>query len=594
MIRLRTRTAFLCAALVGGCLAVAAFAVLPFLERVQTSTTRRLLTGEAVACSRQLARLFRASAGQPSAAAAARVLQSLALPAEQQVVVQHADGRVWLRLPAPSAAPGRERLPSAGEGQGVAYGQGIGKGTWFQYPESVVAVQVPVRADGRIQGWVTVAAPLRPANVNLLAMWGEYTAALAAIGIAALPAIRLLTRHLSRPVEQAAAAANRLAAGEPGPRPWPDGVAEVEQLSHALGTLADRLAMQTEELEEAKSKLDGVIANMGSGVILVDRAGRITLVNDAATRLLGGLQSGHDHREALAWPELSALVDHALSRGEPAHAELCGTRSGGLTLDVHAAPARGRHRSVAGVVVVLHDVSAWRRVVEMRSEFVANVSHELRSPITAIQGFAETLLDGAIDDPEASRQFLQVIYDESVRIGRLVEDLLDLSKMESGHTVFHFEPHDLRDLIQQVSDRFRHQADKLGISLVTAIPDTPVLAEVARERVLQVLVNLVANALAYTPSGGIVTLAVEDGGKEVRLIVRDTGIGIPPADLPHIFERFYRVDKARSRQSGGTGLGLSIVRHIVEAHGGRIDVHSRLGAGSTFTVVLPKHRPLSA
>ncbi|MCL6548124.1 MAG: cell wall metabolism sensor histidine kinase WalK [Alicyclobacillus sp.] len=583
MSRLASRISGLAAAALGAGFLCASLLALVFVERVQLSALRHTLADEARAYALSIAQAVKAAGpGEGPGAAAARAARSLVIPAGEQVAVRAPDGTLWAvvsgSVPASEAAAAKPADQHTGPGAGTS---------------PLVSASAPVVTDGRPVAQVTVSSPRLPADVRLLLDWAYFCVGLALLFSLVALVSRRFARSLARPVERLADAAERAAAGEPGPRPHVWGPAEAVRIAGAIRALTDQLVAKREELAQVSSKLDGVVSNMGAGVLAVDRAGRISLINQTAARLLPGLGARallRDHREALDWPELSALVDHALSRGEPAHAELRSDRSGGRSLDVHAAPARGSQGSVAGVVVVLHDVTAWRRVVEMRSEFVANASHELRSPITAIQGFAETLLDGAVNDPEAARQFLQVIHEEAVRIGRLVDDLLDLSKMESGHSVFRFQPADVRGIVRRVADRFRHQADRAGIRLDVYVPDQPVEAEVAPDRIEQVLVNLVSNALAYTPQGGRVELRAENGWDEVRLTVEDTGIGIPEADLPHIFERFYRVDKARSRHSGGTGLGLAIVKHIVEAHEGRVEVRSQPGAGSSFTAVLPKRR----
>jgi two-component system phosphate regulon sensor histidine kinase PhoR len=242
-------------------------------------------------------------------------------------------------------------------------------------------------------------------------------------------------------------------------------------------------------------------------------------------------------------------------------------------------------------VAVLHDVTQFRRLEKMRTEFVANVSHELKTPVTAVKGFAETLLDGALEDPELRHQFVQIIYNESDRLSRLVQDLLELSKLESGHSVFRFRPCDVNEIVEAAADSLRNQASQHGLELNVHLADEPAVAEVAPERIQQVLVNLIANALAYTPAPGRVDVCVVNREDGVEVSVADTGIGIPEQDLPRIFERFYRVDKDRSRNTGGTGLGLAIVKHILEGHHTRIQVQSELGKGSTFSFVLPKTRP---
>jgi two-component system, OmpR family, phosphate regulon sensor histidine kinase PhoR len=286
---------------------------------------------------------------------------------------------------------------------------------------------------------------------------------------------------------------------------------------------------------------------------------------------------------------ISELIDTVLLKGHPLRKEVVVNND--INVELFVTPIFGANEEVVGAVAVLHDVTQFRRVERMRTEFVANVSHELRTPITAVKGFAETLLDGALENPDLCRQFVQIIYDESERLSHLVLDLLELSKMESGHSVFRFTRVNISELVDTAAARLQNQATQSGIDLFVHTPESPVFADVAPERITQVLINLIGNAIAYTPAPGRIDVSVLDADEEVTVEVADTGIGIPKADIPRIFERFYRVDKDRSRNTGGTGLGLAIVKHILEAHRGTIKVTSEVGRGSTFSFTLPKRQP---
>jgi two-component system phosphate regulon sensor histidine kinase PhoR len=266
-------------------------------------------------------------------------------------------------------------------------------------------------------------------------------------------------------------------------------------------------------------------------------------------------------------------------------------------LDISLSPIAHDGDEWAGVLIVLHDITAVRRLERMRSEFVANVSHELKTPIAAVKGFAETLLAGALNDKDTAKQFLQIIFDESERLNRLIGDILELSKIESKRIPLHFSPVDLQSFVEHMIHMMRPEANKKSIELQIQVPDD-LYMEADEDRLRQIFINLLSNGIAYTPEGGKVKVRIEpavphagegeDGdGERVRIIIQDTGIGIPKKDLPRIFERFYRVDKARSRSSGGTGLGLSIVKHLVELHRGTIKVDSEPGIGTKFTIELP-------
>jgi two-component system phosphate regulon sensor histidine kinase PhoR len=239
------------------------------------------------------------------------------------------------------------------------------------------------------------------------------------------------------------------------------------------------------------------------------------------------------------------------------------------------------------VVLVLHDVTALRRLERVRAEFVENVSHELRTPLTAVQGSLETLLEGALAEPAHARRFVEMAHAHAVRLGRLVEDLRQLSDVETGRAALELQPVELGAVVATVAGTFERAAAEKRLSLVHDVP-AGLRVRADRDRLVQILVNLVDNAVKYTPEGGRVTLAAgRRGDDRVEIAVADTGIGIPSAELPRLTERFYRVDRARSRALGGTGLGLAIVKHLVQAHGGEIRIESELGQGTTVSVRLP-------
>jgi two-component system phosphate regulon sensor histidine kinase PhoR len=239
------------------------------------------------------------------------------------------------------------------------------------------------------------------------------------------------------------------------------------------------------------------------------------------------------------------------------------------------------------VVLVLHDISELRRLERVRRDFVANVSHEFKTPLTAIQGFAETLLGGALEEPQNSRRFLGIIRDHAARLARLTDDLLELSQAEAGRLELEMQPLSVSGLIEACLDTTRLKGREKNLTLAADCPSDLPLVRGDQARLREALQNLLDNAVQYTPPGGRVTVRAARVDGQVSIAVTDTGIGIPQADQERIFERFYRVDAARSREVGGTGLGLSIAKHLVEAHGGRIRVESEVGRGSTFTLLLP-------
>ena len=317
-------------------------------------------------------------------------------------------------------------------------------------------------------------------------------------------------------------------------------------------------------------------------VLIADSAGRILQSNPVADLLFfTNAQTAADTLlSRTVSSELNALYRDAVSRQASVEADLTLAQPLPRTLHVRVAPISNKE-----YLLVLRDLTELRRLESIRRDFVANVSHELRTPLTSIKAMAETLLDGALEDETVASRFLETIIRESDRLVRLSTDLLDLSRVEERGIVK--APVDLAALAAEVATRLASQAQKAGLTLANSIRP-PLIVAADRDEMAQVLVNLLDNAIAYTPRGGTVTLTAQASPVAVTVSVADTGIGILQDDIPRLFERFYRADKARSRASGGTGLGLSIVKHIVENHGGTVGVESEYNKGSVFTFTLPK------
>ena len=314
-------------------------------------------------------------------------------------------------------------------------------------------------------------------------------------------------------------------------------------------------------------------------ILLVDSEGRILLSNPVATSLFG-ISAGDTLLARTLSSDLEELHRAAIRRRGGVEREVTLNQPSVRTLHVRITPV-----AVDQYLLVLRDLTELRRLERVRRDFVANVSHELRTPLTSVKAMAETLLDGALEDAEAAPRFLQTIIRESDRLVRLSADLLDLSRVEA--LGIEKKPIDLTALVAEVASRLASQAEKADITFTNTLR-APLVVPADRDEMAQVLVNLLDNAVAYTPRGGHVTLSASETAEAVTVSVADTGIGILSHDIPRLFERFYRADKARSRASGGTGLGLSIVKHIVENHGGTVGVESEYNKGSVFSFTLPK------
>ncbi|MGA9172993.1 MAG: ATP-binding protein, partial [Thermoactinomyces sp.] len=356
----------------------------------------------------------------------------------------------------------------------------------------------------------------------------------------------------------------------------------------AINRMSHSLQKQMETIRKSERRLNSVIESMESGLIMVDPTGKVSLANRAFERMFSMPAAdliGHSYKK-LSYPyDLSALITECAETGLRLRKEIHLYYPEERMLQAHLTPMWVEKNGV-GVVVVFHDLTAIRRLEQLRKDFVANVSHELKTPITSIRGFAETLLDGAMNDRKTCEEFLQIIHEESLRLQRLIRDLLDLSRIESKQVHLKTEEISVESLIHSAQKMVKDQVHMKGQTLTVDIPE-PFSVEVDPDRFRQILLNLLTNAIHYTPAGGNITVAARRRESDWQLIVKDSGIGIPEKDLPRIFERFYRVDKARARNSGGTGLGLAIVKHLVEVHQGEIQVESKVGQGTSFILTFP-------
>jgi two-component system phosphate regulon sensor histidine kinase PhoR len=447
---------------------------------------------------------------------------------------------------------------------------------------------VALRGAGPV-GVVRVAVPM-----DQVAVVRRHTrnAIAAAAAVAALVALLLsfrLSRRLVRVLRDLSGAARRVAEGDLEARVRPRGHGELGQLAESFNEMATRLRGIVRELREEKQRAETILARLGEAIIVTDGRGQITLCNQAAERAFGlscEEVRGLGTVEATRNHALDAAFRRALATGETAAAEVEVLFPQPRTFDATVTPIGGEEPM--GAVAVLHDVTALRRLETVRQEFVANASHELQTPITAIKAMAEALLSGR-DDPELADRFLPEMERQADRLGALVRDLLDLAAIESGPVPRQPAPIDAGAAAAAVAGELAPLAAQRALTIQQQVPEG-LMVMGDWSALSRVLANLLDNAIKYTDAGGQVGLQAALGDGLVNITVWDTGIGIPSTDLPRIFERFYRVDKARSRRLGGTGLGLSIVKHLAEAMHGRVTVESELGRGSRFTVSLPAAR----
>jgi len=412
--------------------------------------------------------------------------------------------------------------------------------------------------------------------------------ALVAVGAASIVAVVIASRTAAR-VGQVRAWARRVTAGERASAPLATGVADpLDALVRDVGAMATALNERIARLASERDELGAILGAMVEGVIVLDRHGTVLRANRRALEIFAidddELPTGWRLWDLSRDVELNTVVRDALGSRTPTMREVELRGAIDKYLKVTVGPITGG----TAWVMVFHDVSDTKRLERVRTDLVANVSHELRTPLTAIKGFAETLLSNGFDNRETAAHYLSIIDRQAMRLSRLIDDLLTLSNLELGRTAMRAGPVRIHDVVREVADLLAEPARRAGVKLVVSVPEDLLVVGDA-DRLAQVVSNLLDNAIKYTPAEGTVRVEASHGAseREIELAVIDTGCGIPADDLPRVAERFYRVDKARSRELGGTGLGLAIVKHIVLAHGGAFRIESQVGAGTTIRISLP-------
>lgn len=398
----------------------------------------------------------------------------------------------------------------------------------------------------------------------------------------------LLSSSMASPVAERVrgmlSAARRYALGDLS-RPAPDyGDDELGRVARAMDHAVQELGRRLGELARDRARMEAILSSMVEGVLVVDEQGHVQLVNEAARRMLRLDRESLDRSyvEAIRHPGIVEQIGHALAGSQPEGLELSLTRDLSRTLVARSAPVVAAGR---GAVLVLHDITDLRRADQIRRDFVANVSHELRTPLTAIKGYAEALIDDA-EDADGRARFLEIIHRHATRMERLVKDLLRLARLDAGQEAAELAPCDVEGLVGNVLTDFEATVRDKRQRVTASVDDSARVITADPAKLHDVLRNLVENAVNYTPEGGAIEVRADTDNGRFRIVVADTGPGIPPDDLARVFERFYRVDKSRARP-GGTGLGLAIVKHLVHVLEGEVIAGNREGGGAIFTVTLP-------
>ncbi len=362
------------------------------------------------------------------------------------------------------------------------------------------------------------------------------------------------------------------------------------ELGERLNRMAEATGQKVESLSKALAESQALLAGMEEGVLILDTHGRVQKVNGAMESILSHpfpADLGKHYLEVFRDPELNDLIQLTLREKKGQRRTFFPLGQPGKCFQIQSSLVQYREGGGEGVIIVFHDVTEMERLERVRQDFVANVSHELRTPLTAIRGYAEALLDGASGEPSQAEKFLRIIQRHTQRMEKIVTDLLLLSEMESPDRMLNRAPVSVEGLISSALDTFRPTAASKNQTLNMNVPAQAPTLLADPQKIHQVLLNLIGNAVSYTPEGGHILIEAKASDQGIEVSVVDDGIGIAPEHLPRIFERFYRVDKSRSREEGGTGLGLSIVRHIVDGHRGWVSVESAPGKGSRFSFFLP-------
>ena len=442
---------------------------------------------------------------------------------------------------------------------------------------------LPIKDSNEITGVLRLALPLANVQKTLFVIRKIVILELVLALIFAFILGSILAARTIEPINKMIYASRRFSEGDLGRRVTVSSQDEIGELAATFNKMTQDIEDKIRKIEEQNQKLAAIFNSMIEGIIVIDKAGCLISINPTIERIFGISKKeveGKLFLDKIRNNDILEVIDKVLKAGKSVSGEITIVYPVRKIFDINATPIFDLH-SVGGCLIVIHDVTEVRRLETVRSDFVANVSHELKTPLTSITGFIETLLEGALDDKENSREFLRIIQEHAARLNNLVNDLLSLSHLESREIVLDKKGINLRQLAEEVILGFRSQLKKRDIEVRNELP-VLLLIKADRNRIEQVLTNLIDNAIKFNKEKGCVSIHSQEVNGKIKIIVEDSGMGIPEKDIPRIFERFYRVDKARSRELGGTGLGLSIVKHIVELHEGKVGVESTEGFGSKF------------
>ena len=457
-------------------------------------------------------------------------------------------------------------------------------------------VALPIYANKAVIGVLRLSSPLYEIESLLRKLYfGAATAIVTALLIASILGYRI-AYNITKPIIEMKEIASVISNGRFERRINVGSGDEIGDLANSINNMADRLRETISSLNDKNVKMEAILSSVASGIIAIDNSERILFANPVAIEVLNIEKKqieGKHFLQAVRNNQLYSFLKSIIKSSSYVEKEIHISYPVEKTLKFYTNPIRHMDKDeTIGVILSISDITELRKLERMRTEFVANVSHELKTPLTSIKGFVETLKSGALEDEKTSLRFLGIIEDEADRLNRLISDILSLSELENKKSKGVLERVELKHLICVVASMLNDQAIKKGIELTTNVQKD--LKEIAADsdKIKQMLINLVDNAIKYTPDHGRVTIEAVNSDTGVRVSIEDNGIGIPEEHIPRLFERFYRVDKARSRNVGGTGLGLTIVKHIVANYNGEIKVQSQIGKGTRFDIALPEKQSL--
>ena len=465
---------------------------------------------------------------------------------------------------------------STGSGESTRYSTTLG--------QKMMYVAVPISHQGEVLGIARVSLPLTAVESLVHRVTVSIIAATAIAALLGILAAWVIARITTRPIRKLTIASRKIASGELEQKITIEARDEVGELAHAFNEMSSKLKEMVETISGDRARLATILDNMADGVIMTDIEGNISMANNAAGKLFEIKNTDMANRhliEVVRDHEIDEVLKLCLKTAETQSAQYeSGTSK--RYLRVIAIPIA--HDELSDSLLLFQDLTELRNLQTTRRELIGNISHEFRTPLAGIKAMVETLRDGAVDDKKVARDFLTRMDDEVERLTQIVAELTELSRIETGKAELSLEPVNLNLLIEEVIIQLSHQVERQQLSVDKKLAADLRSVQADKERVRQVVVNLIHNAIKFTSPGGKITVATQTHGGSVTVDISDTGIGIAKNDLPHVFERFYKVDRARS--GGGTGMGLAIAKHVVEAHGGKIRVQSEEGKGSTFSFSL--------